>query len=126
MNSQRNELINAGWSAETLELAIATRFRCAYCDLDFMSSVDAYYSCEVEHIVPLSKKGKDEPENKTVVCSTCNFLKRAWDPRSEAGEKASREQLLAASKHYVQARRLEKEKTINREKVFADFLRNRA
>ena len=123
MNSPKEELIQSGWSPETLKLAIDTKFRCAYCSLDFMSSANAYYSCEVEHIIPMSKKGLDEPGNKTVVCSTCNFLKRAWDPRSEAGDSASREQLLAASKQYVHARRLEKENMVNRQRILADSLR---
>jgi hypothetical protein len=125
MSTPQEQLEKEGWYPSTLDLAIKTGFRCAYCGLDFMSSIDAYYSFEVEHIVPLCKRGSEDLENKAAVCSTCNFLKRGWDPRSEAGDSAGREQLLETAKRYVLSRRREKEEKLSRERALADSIRKK-
>ena len=81
MNVQelKDALIGAGWDSVTLQLAIDTGFKCQYCDLDFFSSVNAYDSIEVEHIIPMNP-GSDEVSNKTLACHTCNKMKRRWNP----------------------------------------------
>jgi len=124
MKTPREELATS-WDPTTLDLALETRFRCAYCEKDFFASVDDYYSLEVEHIVPISKGGPDSPENKTVVCSTCNFLKSGWDPRSETGDNASRSAMLEAAKQYVAQRRTEMEEKVAREKRLAETIMDR-
>jgi 5-methylcytosine-specific restriction endonuclease McrA len=122
MDADREEvrtLLDDGWSLGTLELAIGTGFRCAYCETDFFVSVDACYSVQVEHIVPLTKEGRDEPSNKTVACKTCNFFKRAWDPRTVTGPEATREELLEAARKYVMEIRKQKEQMVSREREAA-------
>ena len=125
METPREELEKAGWFPATLDLAIGTGFYCAYCGLDFMSSVNACHSFEVEHIIPLSQGGPDTAENKTAVCTTCNFLKRAWDPRVETGKSAGREQLLEVARQYVLARRREKEEMLERQRALVNAIRKK-
>lgn len=114
----RNAIMANGWSASTLELAEKTGFRCEYCGKDFFGSLDDYYSFEVEHIIPRGK-GEDNPENLTVACSTCNFLKRRWDPSLKVGDGATRDQLISAARQYVLNQRRDKEEKVEKERSLA-------
>ena len=118
LNELRNAIMAAGWSASTLELAEKTGFRCEYCGKDFFGGLDDYYSFEVEHIIPRGK-GEDKAENLTVACSTCNFLKRRWDPRSTVGDDATRDQLISSARQYVLERRKVKEDKVEKERNLA-------
>lgn len=118
LDKVRDDLVACGWSKSTLELAEKTSFRCHYCGKGFFGSLDDYYSIEVEHIIPRGK-GEEKPENLTVVCSTCNFLKRRWDPRLEVGDGATRDQLISAARQYVLERRRVKEEKVEKERNFA-------
>lgn len=108
-----------GWSEQTLSLAIETKFRCAYCDLDFLESVNNYDTIEVDHIIPRNDdSGNNDSDNLTIACRTCNKLKRRWDPRSRIiGNDARRDQLIAAARSYVQERRQEKQVKVDIEKI---------
>lgn len=114
----RNALMATGWSAETIKLAEKTGFRCEYCGKDFFQSVDDYYSFEVEHIIPRGRF-EEKPENLTIACSTCNFLKRRWDPRSVAGDASTRDELIAAARIHVAEKRKQKEEKVSRERELA-------
>lgn len=48
-------------------------FLCAYCNCNLKAL--AYSKIHIDHIIPLSKGGKDDPSNFAVVCSDCNSLK---------------------------------------------------
>jgi len=110
-----NALVAAGWSEDALKLGEMTGFRCEYCGKDFFHSVDDYYSFEVEHIIPRGKT-EEKLENLTAVCSTCNFLKRRWDPRDVAGDTATREELISAAQRHIKEQRRQKEEKVARER----------
>ena len=111
-------LTTTTWSPETLEIAMRGRFKCEYCGQDFFDSVNSYYTFQRGHIVPKGK-GRDTPDNLAASCQTCNFLKRRWDPRTTAGELATREQLVEVTKLYISKKRQEKELLIRRERELA-------
>ena len=67
------------FSVEQAENALRARFRCEYCDRDLLSSVDAYHSWHLDHLVPRSRGGADAVENYALSCKPCNFMKRHWD-----------------------------------------------
>ena len=48
------------------------KFRCVYCDLDFLSSPNAYSSADVDHFYPKSLGGK----GVVPACRLCNSLKK--------------------------------------------------
>lgn len=103
-----------GWSHETLALWIRAGFKCEYCGHDLLASVDDYYYNEQQdHIVPQSKEeGWDGADNLAVVCKTCNFLKRDWDPRSTGPAESPRE-YIDVVQQYVLARRLQKRRELD-------------
>ena len=71
-----------------------SEYKCEYCGKDLKASVDNYISGQVDHIIPRSKGGTNDPCNLADSCWQCNFLKRAWDPRKIAGAHASRDELI--------------------------------
>lgn len=109
----KQSLVGEKWDPATLDLAIETRFKCQYCGLDFLSSVNAYDSIEVEHIIP-KNPGGEEPENKTLVCRTCNKMKRRWNPAAHGADAHDRQSLLAVAEQYVKEKREKKAQEIER------------
>lgn len=91
------------WSLGTATAFVRANHRCEYCSFDFLESVEALKQMEVDHIVPLSKGGEPaDLANLAIACRHCNFhLKRRWDPRSVAGEAATRDDLLAAVRAHI-------------------------
>ncbi len=120
------ELVSSGWHPDALKLAIPTGFRCQYCDMDFFENAHNYYSFEVEHIIPKDKGGDDNPENLTAACKLCNSIKRTWDPRSSAGQNASRSELITVARKYVSEKRRDREAKVAREREMARQLRAEA
>lgn len=108
-----------GWSHQTLSLAIETKFCCAYCDVFLLESVDTYYQFNVDHIVPSSRGGSDDPSNLTIACRTCNYLKRTYNPIEHLAPGATRAELIAEARRRVQAERAEKSKKVRAEKEAA-------
>ncbi len=45
--------------------------KCVYCDTDLSEAF------QVDHIVPLSRGGSNEPENLQLLCARCNLMKHA-------------------------------------------------
>lgn len=117
----KDALVKEGWDPTALELGIQTGFKCQYCGLDFFSSVNAYDSIEVEHIIP-KNPGSDEPINKTLVCRACNKMKRRWNPSLHAQTGTGREDLISITTSYVQDKRNEKAEKISKEKGLAERL----
>lgn len=81
MNIEEEEIVSAlvkkfGWSEGSARLGVQAHFRCEYCGRDLLASVDDYDAWQVDHILPQSKGGPDDPDNLAVSCKTCNFLKR--------------------------------------------------
>jgi 5-methylcytosine-specific restriction endonuclease McrA len=76
-------------------------FRCAYCDLDYIASYDAFRSVEFDHIIPQSLGGEHTEENTVASCRTCNLLKHAYSPTGD-----SREERIADARRHVTEKRL--------------------
>ncbi len=90
------------WSEEAARRGIRTGFRCEYCDRDLLASPEAYRDWQLDHIVPRVSGGVELEENFAVACRSCNInWKARWDPRTSAGEQATREQLVAACRQRV-------------------------
>lgn len=50
-------------------------FRCAFCGMDFLESVDAFLLSSLDHLVPRSAGGVGTQGNLVAACLTCNQLK---------------------------------------------------
>lgn len=53
-------------------------FRCTYCGI---SAFDKGVTLEVDHVIPVSRGGTDDPENLTTACRPCNWAKGPHRPR---------------------------------------------
>ena len=109
------QLRSWGWSAEQARIGIRADFRCEYCGRDLLESVNSYYSWHRDHIVPQSQGGSSRLNNRALACRTCNFnLKRRWDPRTTAGKKAGRGELIKTVQRYVRdtRARIEREQLV--------------
>ena len=104
------------WSALWATLGERAKWKCEYCELDFLALIENYKSMEMDHIVPLVP-GEHKLDNLAASCRVCNFFKRRFDPR-QGRENATREELLAVARPYVLAKRqaftkqLERDRTI--------------
>jgi len=92
------------WHVNTAWLSERAGHKCEYCGLDFFESVANWKSFQVDHIIPTSKGGEDNNDNKAVACKTCNFdLKSRWNP-AEVCESNDRDKLIEAVREYVKGR----------------------
>ena len=106
MSNIPKKLAEKGWPENTAWLCERAGFKCEYCGLDFFASVANFKSIQIDHIVPLSKGGKDTNDNKAISCRTCNFdLKSRWNPAKGCDSK-DRDKLIEAARNYIK----EKEK----------------
>lgn len=64
------------------ELLIKQKSLCVYCQTDIFARY------EVDHIMPVSKGGSNNPENLQLTCRSCNASKRDKDPGQFALERA--------------------------------------
>ena len=80
---------SAGYTSGTLryEVLKRARFRCALCGV----SADLR-ALEVDHIVPRSRGGTDNPDNLQALCYRCNAMKRDRDDTDFRGVGESYEQ----------------------------------
>lgn len=64
----------ARWISAELRHAVASRanFLCEYC---LIAEADAFYGCEVDHIISLKHGGVSDLENLTYACAVCNRAK---------------------------------------------------
>ena len=53
---------------------------CRYCGEDMLASLSSYFSATVDHKIPRSAGGDDDPRNLVCCCPACNsMLSRARD-----------------------------------------------
>ena len=109
-----------GWSAETFAIWKLSDFRCTYCGLNMLGTLEAHRLGQIDHILPRYKYTNliAEPTNLTLSCQICNFLKGRHDPNGtppvlpidHRGEinSADRAELIARAKHAVNTKRIEK------------------
>jgi 5-methylcytosine-specific restriction endonuclease McrA len=92
------------WSENTAWLSERAGHKCEYCGLDFFASVANYRSIQIDHIIPLSKGGKDMNDNKAISCRTCNVdLKSRWNPAKVCDSK-DRDKLIEAVRKHIEER----------------------
>ena len=88
------------WYRETY---IRDGYKCVYCDKDVKSQFDDWMSIQVDHIVPVSKGGSDDIENRGTSCNVCNSLKHSYIP--DNFESMSRDELMKDIRAYVKEKR---------------------
>jgi 5-methylcytosine-specific restriction endonuclease McrA len=86
-----------GWHATH---GLAQDFKCAYCDMDYLTSYDAYHSLTYDHIIPACCEGEHTEENTVACCRACNFLKHMYSPTGN-----SREERIADARRYIHEKR---------------------
>ena len=102
------------FGVDMVDIAWRAGFRCEYCDKDMLGSVDAnHWNWEREHVVPTKHGGADVLDNWALACRTCNQIKGAWDPRSEAGADGSRDAQVAAARAFIQRSRADRERDLD-------------
>jgi 5-methylcytosine-specific restriction endonuclease McrA len=70
-----------GWGPLNCGTAVRANFCCEYCGKRMLSSLDSYYSWEMDHIIP---GGPETPENYALACHACNHLKHRYVPSGES------------------------------------------
>jgi hypothetical protein len=69
------------WAKPTPEVAERAKYRCEYCDLDFLASLENYKLWQVDHIVSVNSGGDEGLANLALACRRCNSdLKGRWNP----------------------------------------------
>lgn len=58
--------------------------QCAYCRREYGNRYDEHFT--IDHAVPLSKGGRDHPDNFIGCCRACNWSKRDRSPGEWAAE----------------------------------------
>ena len=88
------------------DIYVRDRCVCAYCGLSGVDQFETWMQLVIDHIVPRCTGGADNPQNKTVVCQTCNRIKGRYDPRKASNRPSSpsREELIGAVRMYMNER----------------------
>jgi hypothetical protein len=83
------------------------RCTCVYCGFSG-AGTDKFHSWRqlaIDHLVPVSNGGRNDPDNKVVSCHRCNTMKGCFDPsrgaRPEFISSELREELIADVKGYL-------------------------
>jgi hypothetical protein len=97
------------WTGKWFKVVLRAGFRCEYCGLDFLSSVNAFWSWSKDHIVPKSQEGTEDMDNLAACCHVCNNLKLKRLPPGQ--DRTSR---IAAATRYLCQRRDETEPKLKR------------
>jgi len=58
---------------------VRDRCTCVYCGFQGHALLTWRQLC-LDHVIPTSVGGSDEPMNKAVACNYCNLMKRDYDP----------------------------------------------
>jgi HNH endonuclease len=84
-----NAFLRTGkWGRVELFLGFRAEFKCEYCGLDLLSTVDAYKLWEKDHI---ERGAGDDPENLALACLVCNSkLKNRWTLSAGSAERSTR------------------------------------
>lgn len=91
-----------------IPIAIRAGFKCEYCGLDLLDSVNSYDSWQIDHIVPVDN---NDFENLALTCKTCNFIKR-HSAKDELDSLLSRSEKIEHAKKLISERRFRKEATL--------------
>jgi 5-methylcytosine-specific restriction endonuclease McrA len=88
------------WPERNAKAFVRARFVCEYCGLDFLASIEAYKTIEIDHINPALKGGaREHIDNIAIACRHCNCsLKNRWNPALHAPPLATRDELIGVVK----------------------------
>lgn len=79
--------------------------RCVYCGRDLLADFDSFMLAEEDHLVLISKNGKDEIDNIAIACAVCNRLKGNYVPDSQY-DPSKRKSYIEACRAYIMNQRL--------------------
>jgi hypothetical protein len=109
-------MIGDGWSPVTAKCWQLADFRCVYCGMNFLASLDMYWLSVIDHLLPQSKFEhlREEPTNLVLACRLCNYLKRSHVldsvPTIYQGETSlsdrQRGKLIAGYQRYIEQKRV--------------------
>ena len=106
------QLRNTGkWSPEQARAGVRAEFKCEYCGLDLLASVENYKLWQLDHIVPkkLIEEIHGNPENienLAIACKACNYdFKWRFDPRQTAELNPDRKALIEAAIEHIGERK---------------------
>lgn len=99
------------WGDRSAKIGLRAKFRCEYCGKYLLENIESYKEWQEDHIIPLSKGGKDEIDNIALSCRFCNMvLKKKWNP-NEDEKKLTRQQLIMrVIKHLEEVKKIENDK----------------
>lgn len=97
------------WGSWNADRGVEVDFRCEYCGMDMLASVDAYYSWQMDHIIPSSQGGEHSFENFAISCVTCNKMKGSYYPIG-----TTREERVSDAKRFIDAYRERELAELNR------------
>lgn len=103
------ELVETGqWGqGETPRLAERAGYRCEYCGIDLLATVEHYRMFQVDHIIPTSAGGPESFDNKAIACQVCNVnLKGRWNPAPYVRNEVSRDELIETVREYIAERKV--------------------
>jgi len=117
MEKLLDTLVGEGWSQETAKCWQLADFRCVYCGMNLLASLDMYWLGVIDHLLPKSRFPdlSEVASNKVLACRLCNFLKRAhvFDsvPSIYHGEDVLSDQqrsaLIAGYRPYIERKRVD-------------------
>ena len=84
---------------------MAAGFYCEYCSLDILQTLEAYYSWQIDQIMPA---GGYTLENCALACRTCNHLKHARAPYG-----STREERLADARNDIQRKKATRQEELD-------------
>lgn len=134
MQTLLQQLAKYQWSDETLHIWANSDFKCVYCDLYMLTSLDTFQQGVIDHILPRSRYPHmtESASNKALACWVCNRIKRHWDPNTrkspvvfETGNiltSEQRDELIRRARGYVERMRLKKsDDWMETERAIADY-----
>jgi hypothetical protein len=106
-------LLKRQWSLRAICLGARAHFRCEYCGLDLLASVDAYRAWQEDHIIPKRLGLPSTGDTYALACLTCNVrMKGRWNPLDECATNPTREELLHIVRQRVASARMKAQQEI--------------
>ena len=92
----------AGWSSEAVALGIRAGFKCEYCDLDLLSSVETYKSASRPYCTPYEGARPRQPgEPGSRLPKHATLPEEQMYPSKDARSSATRQELISEVRDYV-------------------------
>ncbi len=137
MDQLFKEVAQYGWSIETLKVWSMSDFRCVYCNLDLLETLDNNQLGVLDHLLPQSRYPQlvNSESNLVLSCWVCNRIKRHWDANTRVAthvycdgnvlEPDQRAELIKRAHQYVKSMREKKEQALQQQCLAIDSFRSR-